>query len=183
MTAHLTAGALPAAPETPSLLGRLFDAHEAFGRALSIALEPAFNLLVRLILAWDFFKSGLTRVDGWKFFTTLSVPAEHWQKQIELFTNIHPLPLVPGALAALFATAAEIALPILLAIGLFTRVPALGLLIMTAAIEFIAAQTPQGIENGIANHQHILWMLLFGYLVIRGGGPLSADGFVKSQRE
>jgi putative oxidoreductase len=161
----------------------LFDAHEAVGRILIAGAEPAFNLLVRLVLAWDFFKSGLTRVDGWKFFTTLGVPADHWQKQIELFTTIHPLPFVPGAAAALLATAAEIVLPILLVIGLFTRMPALGLLAMTAVIEFVAAQTPQGIENGIANHQHILWMLLFGYLLIRGGGPLSIDGFVKSQRE
>ncbi len=182
MIAKLDADAYGSAARGPSLFGRLFDAHDGAGRALARWAEPFFNLLLRLVVAWDFFKSGLTRVEGWKFFTSMSVSAEHWQKQVGLFTDIHPLPLVPAAIAALVATTAEIVLPILLAIGLFTRVPALGLLIMTAIIEFVAAQTPQGIENNIANHQHVLWMLLFSYLVIRGGGPLSLDGFVARRR-
>ncbi len=183
MTANQSTAAARSGEETPSFLGKLFDAHEAFGRSLMSWAEPLFNVLVRAVLAWDFFKSGLTRVDGWKFFTSFSVRAEHWQKQIGLFETIHPLPIVPPGIAALAATAAEIFLPIVLLIGLFTRVPALGLLVMTGVIEFVAARTPQGIENGIANHQHILWMLLFGYLLIRGAGPFSVDGFVKSQRE
>ncbi len=182
MTVKTAANVYRSGAQAPSLLGRLFDGHEAAGRALASWAEPLFNLLLRLLIAWDFFKSGLTRVEGWKFFTTFGVSAEHWQKQVGLFTDIHPLPLLPPAITALAATVAEILLPILLAIGLFTRVPALGLLIMTAIIEFVAANTPQGIENSIGNHQHVLWMLLFGYLVIRGGGPLSLDGVIRSLR-
>ncbi len=176
------AGAHRVDADQPSFLGHLFDAHETVGRWLMRWAEPLFNLAARLVVAWDFFESGLTRVEGWKFFTSFTISAEHWQKQVELFTNIHPVPFLGPKLAAVLTTAAEIVLPILLAIGLFTRVPALGLLVMTAAIEFVAAQTPQGIENGIANHQHVLWMLLFAYFVIRGGGLLSVDRFVRSQR-
>ncbi len=178
----MTAKASASGYRSPYPLRQLFDAHEATGRALGRWAEPLFNLLLRLVVAWDFFKSGLTRVEGWKFFTGFNVSAEHWQKQVGLFTDIHPLPLIPPVITALTATTAELLLPILLAIGLFTRVPALGLLIMTAIIEFVAANTPQGIENGISNHQHILWMLLLGYVVIRGAGPLSLDGFVRSLR-
>ncbi len=182
MSAKASAGGIRTDADERSFLGRLFDAHEAVGRSLMSWVEPLFNLVARIVVAWDFFKSGLTRVEGWKFFTSFGVSAEHWQKQVDLFTTIHPVPFLPAKVAAAATTASEILLPMLLAIGLFTRVPALGLLIMTVVIEFVAARTPEGIENNIANHQHILWILLFAYLFIRGGGPLSADGFVKSQR-
>jgi len=153
-----------------SLPGRLFDAHEAVGRGLAAYLEPLFNLAARIWMGKIFFDSGLIRIST-------------WEKQASLFTNIHPVPGVPGNIAAIAATAGELALPVLLVVGLFTRVPALGLLIMSFVIQFVSAQTPQGIENEISNPQHYLWMFLFGYLVIRGGGPLSIDGFIKSQRE
>lgn len=167
-TATTLPGAAPRRPAT-SLFGRLADAHEAFGRVAAAWVEPLFNLGVRIWIGKIFFDSG------WLRFNT-------WEKQASLFTDIHPIPGIPGNIAAIVTTAGEIILPALLVLGLFTRVPALGLLLMAAVIEFVAARTPQGIENGLSNPQHILWMLLCLYLVIRGGGPLSADGFIKGQR-
>ena len=57
--------------------------------------------------------------------------------------------------------------------------PALGLLIMTAFIHFVVGFAN---EDYLAPY-HYVWMLAFGYLFIRGGGPLSLDGLIKSQRE
>ncbi len=169
-TATTLAGAAPRPrPPSTSLFGRLADAHEAFGRAAAAWIEPLFNLGVRVWIGKIFFDSGWLRVNT-------------WEKQAGLFTDIHPIPGIPGTIAAIVTTAGEIILPALLVLGLFTRVPALGLLLMAAVIEFVAARTPQGIENGLSNPQHVLWMLLCLYLVIRGGGPLSADGFIKRQR-
>jgi putative oxidoreductase len=171
MTMTKTSGAVPrVGGGVFSFLGRLFDAHEAVGRRLMSWLEPIFALGVRVWMGKIFFDSGLNR-------------ALNWDKQAGLFTDIHPVPGIPGNIAAIVTTAGELLLPVLLVFGLFTRVPALGMLLMAMVIEFVSAQTPQGIENGISNPQHYLWMLLFGYLFIRGGGPLSVDGFIKSQRE
>jgi len=149
-----------------TLLGRLFDAHEAVGRALATFLEPVFNLAARIWMGKIYLDSGLARVGN-------------WDKQEFLFESEYKLGLLPPKVWALVTTGAELALPVLLFVGLFTRVPALGLLIMTAFIHFVV---------GFANDDylapyHYVWMLVFGYLFIRGGGPLSLDGFIKSQRE
>jgi putative oxidoreductase len=149
-----------------SLIGRLFDAHEAVGRGLTKFLEPVFNLAARIWMGKIFLDSGLARVIN-------------WDKQEFLFQEEYKLGLLSPKLWAIITTGAELVLPVMLFAGLFTRVPALGLLIMTAFIHFVV---------GFANDDylapyHYVWMLAFGYLVIRGGGPLSVDGFIKSQRE
>jgi putative oxidoreductase len=144
------------------MIARLFSAHAALGRRLERVAEPLFNLAVRFWMARIFFDAGLLRV-------------ANWEKQADLFETIHPVPGVPPQLAALVTTAAELALPVLLMLGILTRLPALAMLAMTLVIQFVVGATPQGIENGIANPQHYLWMLLLGYLVIRGGGPFSID--------
>ncbi len=149
-----------------SLIGRLFDAHEAAGGALTRLLEPVFNVAARIWMGKIFFDSGLARVANWK-------------SQAFLFESEYKLGLLPPKLWAIITTGAELILPVLLFVGLFTRVPALGLLIMTAFIHFVV---------GFANDDylapyHYVWMLVFGYLFIRGGGPLSIDGLIKSQRE
>ena len=149
-----------------SLVGRLFDAHEAVGRGLAAYLEPVFNVAARIWMGKIFLDSGLARVANWK-------------SQAFLFESEYKLGLLPPKTWAIITTGAELILPVLLFVGLFTRVPALGLLIMTAFIHFVV---------GFANDDylapyHYVWMLVFGYLFIRGGGPLSIDGFIKSQRE
>lgn len=140
----------------------MLAAHASIGMWLERAAEPIFNLLVRFWMARIFFDSGIIRIST-------------WAKQPDLFENIHPVPGLPPQIAAALTTVGELVLPVLLLCGFVTRLPALGLLAMTMVIQFVAAQTPQGIENGIGNPQHYLWMLLLGYLVIRGGGPLSVD--------
>jgi putative oxidoreductase len=167
MTMTTTSGA---APRTGggvfSLLGKLFDAHEAVGRGLAIYLEPVFNLAARIWMGKIYIDSGLARVGN-------------WDKQEFLFQDEYKLGLLPPKLWAIITTGAELVLPVLLFVGLFTRVPALGLLIMTAFIHFVVGYAN---DDYLAPY-HYVWMLVFGYLFIRGGGPLSIDGFIKSQRE
>jgi putative oxidoreductase len=157
--AHRSRGAL-------SLLGRLFDAHEAAGRGLATYLEPLFNLAARIWMGKIFLDSGLARVMG-------------WERQEFLFGEEYKLGLLSPKLWAIVTTGAELVLPVMLFVGLFTRLPALGLLVMTAFIHFVVG----GLNDDYAAPYHYVWMLVFGYLVIRGGGPLALDGFIKSQRE
>jgi len=149
-----------------SFIGGLFDAHEALGRGLAAYLEPVFNLAARIWMGKIYLDSGLARV-------------ANWDKQEFLFQDEYKLGLLSPKLWAILTTGAELILPVLLFVGLFTRLPALGLLVMTAFIHFVVGAAN---EDYLAPY-HYVWMLAFGYLFIRGGGPLSADGFIKSQRE
>lgn len=123
-------------------------------------------LVARLWLANQFFFVGLSRLN-------------EWDNQAFLFSEIHPIPGVPGNIAAIAATSGEILLPILLVLGLFTRVGALGLLVMTATIQFVVANTPQGMENMIADPEHYKWMAVAALIALLGGGKLSADNLLK----
>ncbi len=69
---------------------------------------------------------------------------------------------------------AEIALPILLLLGLATRFAALGLLVMTSVIQLVF---PDGWTNF-----HLYWAALALAVMALGAGPLSLDYFVHLSR-
>src|SRR5881394_2194169 len=75
------------------------------------AFAPAVDLVVRLFVASVFFKSGLTKIATWS--STLS-----------LFENEYAVPLLPPEIAAFLGTGVELAFPVLLVIGLGTRLSA-----------------------------------------------------------
>ena len=70
--------------------------------------------------------------------------------------------------AAVMATAGELILPVMLVLGLGTRVSALGLLIMTAVIQFVV----------MPDHLHYWWMLVLGFLLSEGGSRWSMDNLL-----
>lgn len=80
-------------------------------------LAPVADLAARLYVGKVFFTSGLTKTGNWD--TTLF-----------LFREEYNVPLLPPDLAAVVGTGAELVLPILLVVGLFTRVSALGLFLL-----------------------------------------------------
>lgn len=92
-----------------------------------IARIPADGVLfaLRLFPALVFWQSGRTKVEG------MSIKDSTWF----LFEHEYALPLIPHSWAAVLATVAEHLLPALLIAGLLSRVSALGLLAMTAAIQ------------------------------------------------
>ncbi len=125
-------------------------------------LSPALDLVIRLYMANIFF------VSGWgKFKNFLN---GDWGTTIFLFEEVHPLPFLSPDIAAILGTGGELALPVLLAAGLFSRFAAAGLLAMTLAIQFLVPA-----DYGIMNDIHYLWMLLLAIPLIKGPGPLSLD--------
>jgi putative oxidoreductase len=122
-------------------------------------------LIVRLTLARPFFASGLTRWDGW---FTLSFGAKTlFADEYRLHVFGARIPFPAPELAASIASAAEIALPILLAFGLLTRFAALGLLAMTAVIQLVY---PEGWANF-----HLYWAALALAIMAFGPGAVSLD--------
>ena len=112
------------------------------------------QLLARLGVGAVFFKSGLTKIASWEF-------------TLMLFRDEYRVPLLPPELAAHMATYAEHLFPILLVLGLFTRLSALALLGMTAVIQIFVYPD--------AWPTHLSWATLMLYLAGRGAGPVSLD--------
>ncbi len=115
-------------------------------------------LAMRIGIAAIFYMSGRTKVEG---FLTLTDSA------YELFRTEYKLPLIPPEIAAHLAAYAEHLFPLLLVLGLFTRISALALLGMTLTIQFFVYPD--------AWPTHLSWAGLLLYLVGRGGGGFSID--------
>src|SRR5271155_5637414 len=102
---------------------------EPYGRVIAVLNRVPIDLpllVARLGVGAVFFMSGRTKVSG---ILTITDSARY------LFQTDYKLPLVPPEIAVHAATYSEHLFPILLALGLFTRVGALGLLGMTTVIE------------------------------------------------
>jgi len=144
------------APSTnPGLRQRWNRLADALQRLLG---ESFLCLVARLGIASIFFLSGRTKVEGLLTIT----PGTY-----ELFQSEYALPLVPPHIAAHLATYAEHLFPLLLVLGLGTRLSALALLGMTTVIEVFVYPD--------AWPTHLSWAGLLLLLVARGGGRLSLD--------
>lgn len=115
-------------------------------------------LAARVAIAAIFFLSGRTKVDGLLHVT---------DSAYELFRTEYRLPLVPPEIAAHLAAYAEHLFPILLVLGLFTRLSAAALLGMTLVIQVFVYPD--------AWPTHLSWAALLLYLVGRGAGRSSLD--------
>ena len=124
----------------------------------SLISHGLLALAARVAVGAIFFRSGRTKVDG---FLTVNDSA------YTLFREDYKVPLLPPEFAAHMATYAEHLLPILLVLGLFTRLSALALLGMTAVIQIFVYPD--------AWPTHLSWAALMLYLIGRGAGPVSLD--------
>ncbi|MCC7327189.1 MAG: DoxX family protein [Burkholderiales bacterium] len=118
-------------------------------------------LAARFAIAGIFFMSGRTKVDGLLTLTPST---------FALFREEYKVPLIAPEVAAHLAAYSEHLFPLLLAVGLFTRLSALALLGMTAVIQLFVYPD--------AWPTHLSWAALLLYLAGRGGGALSLDRFL-----
>lgn len=122
--------------------------------------DGLFTLGARLALAAFFVRAGQTKVDGFE----LSASA------VYLFEQEYKVPLLPPETAAWAAITAEHLFPVLLILGLATRLSALGLLGMTAVIQVFVY--PGSWPD------HLMWSVLLVFILARGPGPLALDNVV-----
>lgn len=128
-------------------------------------LAPLAQLALRFALAIPFFRSGLTRWDGFGQISDSTLYLFREEFRLHLFGTEVPYPA--PALFGHAAGIAELVLPVLLVLGLGTRVAALGLLAMTCVIQLT-------IPDGWANF-HLPWAAMALSLIAFGAGPLSLD--------
>lgn len=120
--------------------------------------DDLVSLALRIFPAMVFFQSGRTKVEG-----LFSMKDSTWF----LFEHEYALPLIPSNIAAVMGTTAEHVLPVLMILGLGTRLSALGLLAMTAVIQTFVYPD--------AWVTHGLWASALLAVVARGPGALSLD--------
>jgi putative oxidoreductase len=117
-------------------------------------------LISRLPIAAVFWQSGQTNVDGWHVTDTA----------VYLFETEYKLPFVDPWLAAHLSAFAEHVFPLLLVIGLASRLSALALLGMTLVIEIFVYPDAWPI--------HGTWAVCFLVIIAGGPGRLSIHHFI-----
>ena len=136
--------------------------HNLAERLTQLVPHDALAFINRLAIGAIFFLSGRTKVEG---FLTLTDSA------YTLFREEYKLPLIPPEIAAHAAAWSEHLFPLLLVLGLFTRLSALALLGMTLVIQVFVYPD--------AWPTHLSWAGLLLYLVGRGAGAWSLDRLLR----
>ena len=125
---------------------------------IETATTPLIMLIVRLWISWVFFLAGLTKI-------------RDWENTVFLFEFEYNVPILSPSVAALMATTFELGMPVLIALGLFTRIAVLPLFGMALIIQFVLGATNPAYDNV----EHYYWMMIFALLAIRGPGSWSLD--------
>jgi putative oxidoreductase len=146
----------------------LLNRANALAGAALAPLLPAFLLVLRLYVSWQFLKSGWLKLQDWE--TTRF-----------LFEEEYRVPLLSPPLAAVLGTAGEIVFPLLLIAGLLGRYAALGLSAVNvlAVVAYAHVLTSEGFEAALG--QHYFWGLMLATLVVVGPGRLSLDAMLEGR--
>ena len=123
-------------------------------------LQPLAQLAARIYVAQAFFLSGLTKLRDWDI-------------TLALFSDEYHVPLLSPAAAAALGTAAELALPVLLVLGLAGRFAAAGLSVVNVVAVISLAEIAPAALN-----QHQLWGSLLIGLLLWGPGRWSLDAWL-----
>jgi putative oxidoreductase len=116
------------------------------------------QLAGRIGVGATFFKAGLLKYQSWEF-------------TVKLFEEEYRVPLLDPAVAAGIATVQELTIPILLFLGLATRIATIPLLGMIAVIQLFVYPN--------AYNEHLVWGSILVLLLTRGPGVVSVDYLIE----
>jgi len=144
----------------------------AYKGAAAVALQAEFLTLLalRLVVARVFWNSGLAKVETIDL-GPLKIPTLELQNGTKFLFRMEFFPDLPRSVAetlAFFAALGELILPVLLVLGLFTRIGAAGLLVMTMVIQIF-------VFPGEWWSVHVWWAVICLHLAVRGPGWASLD--------
>ena len=112
------------------------------------------QLAGRVGVGVTFFKAGLLKYNSWEF-------------TVKLFEDEYRVPLLDPAMAARIAMVQELTIPILLFLGLATRIATVPLLGMIAVIQIFVYPN--------AYNDHLVWGSILVLILTRGPGVISLD--------
>jgi putative oxidoreductase len=151
--------AMPA-DSSPAPMNRIVALYTAATEQLD-RLQPVFALVLRLYVARVFFTSGMIKLGN-------------WTGTLGLFEHEYHVPLLPPHLAAYLGTAAELGLPVLIALGLGTRAAAFALFVFNiVAATSYPDLSPAGLKD------HILWGSMLLVTLFYGPGKIALDEWLR----
>ena len=116
------------------------------------------QFMARVSMATIFWRAGQSKL-------------ANWDLTLQLFASEYKVPVLPPELAAPMAASVELTTPILLILGLATRIACLPMIGMTLVIQtFVYPQSWV---------EHLTWMTFLLLLLSRGPGVISLDYFIK----
>ncbi len=163
-------------------LGRAMPVNEGLIPGLSrqfiSIVERIPNTLLAFVACFSiaavFWKSGQTKIQGFAIDIVNLEFTLGWPRLsdsvVDLFRDEYQLPLIPPEIAATMAATAEHLFPILILLGLATRLSALALLGMTMTIQLFVYPD--------AYPTHGTWAAVLLYLMVHGPGKLSLDHWI-----
>lgn len=146
-----------------SAIKNMLDSYDNWVAKFQAGFVPLLLLFCRLWVAWVFFNSGLTKIAS-------------WDSTLFLFEYEYQVPILPWELAAYMGTAAELILPVFLALGLLSR-PMAAILFVFNIIAVVSY--PVLWDKGFYDHQ--LWGLMILNVVVWGPGVISADKVLRNK--
>ncbi len=158
-----------------------FKFYDTITSRLRASGDYVWPLALRLILAWEFYEAGLSKLQGTNWFA--DIPWADWQKGFPF-----PFDQIPVDLNWSLATLSELGFAAMLVLGLFTRFAAISLVVITtvatAAVHWPAewsnlAELWSGYvitPDAAGNYKiPLLFVVMLLPLVFHGGGRLSLD--------
>lgn len=129
---------------------------------------PVILLLLRIYVFYVFFRSGLAKINS-------------FEGTVALFANDEwgygPVSFLPPGAMAFVATAFELICPVLIIVGLLTRLAAVPLLVMSILIQFVLAAAIPDYHN----LEHFVYMAILAVLLRFGPGMLSLDHWLRGR--
>ncbi|MDH0300757.1 MULTISPECIES: DoxX family protein [unclassified Pseudomonas] len=138
------------------------------------------DLPLRLFLAWEFFESGLEKFNGSNWFADLQASFPF------------PFDLLPAGLNWQLSMWAELICPLLLLLGLGTRLASAVLMVVTvvaiAAVHWPGAWSSLAdlargyaiTDQGYGNYKlPLIYLVALSPLLLKGAGRLSLDGWLR----
>jgi putative oxidoreductase len=116
------------------------------------------QLAGRVGVGVTFFKAGLLKYNSWEL-------------TVKLFEDEYRVPVLDAAVAARIAMIQELTIPILLFVGLATRIATVPLLGMIAVIQIFVYPH--------AYNDHLVWASILVLLLTRGPGVFSVDYLIE----
>ncbi len=159
----------------------VFKFYDSLTSRLRTSGDYVWPLVLRLIMAWEFWESGVTKLNGSNWFA--DIPWSDWQKGFPF-----PFDQIPVELNWFLATWGELVFAAMLLLGLFTRFAAISLIVVTvvatAAVHWPAEYTSLAelwsgyaiTSKGAGNFKlPLLFVVMLLPLVFYGGGKFSLD--------
>ena len=159
----------------------MLDFYDTLTSRLRASGEYIWPLALRLIMFWEFWESGITKLNGKNWFS--DIPWADWQKGFPW-----PFDVIPQDLNWFAATWGELVFALLILFGLFTRFAAISLIVITA-VATAAVHWPADwssleelwkgyviTSKGAGNFKlPLLFIIMLLPLVFHGGGKISLD--------